>query len=62
MAKRHRNDAFDELENTFQTEYTNYSRQTRKKKKKNKMDPVSKVILTVSIIVFIGSGGFLLYK
>ncbi len=33
-----------------------------KKKKKKKMDPVSKVILTISIIVFVGSGGYLAYK
>lgn len=32
------------------------------KKKKPKMDPVSRIILIVSIIVFIGSGGFLVYK
>ena len=34
----------------------------RKKKKKTKMDPVSKVILFISVIVFLGSGGFLVYK
>ena len=33
-----------------------------KKKKKTRMDPVSRFILTLSVIVFIGSGGFLLYK
>lgn len=33
-----------------------------KKKSKIKMDPVSKVILIISIIVFIGSGGYLAYK
>ena len=36
---------------------------TKKKKKyKKKMDPVSKVILFISVIVFLGSGGFLVYK
>ena len=37
-------------------------RKKRKKKKKSKMDPVSRVILAVSIIVFLGSGGYLVYK
>ena len=36
---------------------------TKKKKKyKKKMDPVSKVILFISVIVFLGSGGYLVYK
>lgn len=34
----------------------------KKKKNKRKMDPVSKVILVISIIVFLGSGGYLVYK
>ena len=34
----------------------------KKKKNKTKMDPVSRVILIVSIIVFLGSGGYLIYK
>ena len=34
----------------------------KNKSSKAKMDPVSRVILIVSIIVFLGSGGFLLYK
>lgn len=34
----------------------------KKKKSKKKMDPASKVILIVSIIVFLGSGGYLAYK
>ena len=34
----------------------------KKKRNKKKMDPVSKVILIISVIVFIGSGGYLLYK
>ena len=33
-----------------------------KKKYKRKMDPVSKVILFISVIVFLGSGGYLVYK
>ena len=33
-----------------------------KKRKKAKMDPVSRVILVISVIVFLGSGGYLLYK
>ncbi len=33
---------------------------TRKKKKK--MDPVSRVVLFISVIVFLGSGGYLVYK
>ena len=34
----------------------------KKKRNMKKMDPVSKVILIISVIVFIGSGGYLLYK
>lgn len=34
----------------------------KKRKKKLKMDPVSKVILSISVVVFCISGGFLLYK
>ena len=34
----------------------------KKRKRKTKMDPVSRVILVISIIVFLGSGGYLLYK
>lgn len=33
-----------------------------KRKKKKKMDPVSRVILFISVIVFLGSGGYLVYK
>jgi sortase, SrtB family len=36
--------------------------QKKKKRKKTGMDPVSRVILVISVIVFIGSGGYLLYK
>ena len=32
------------------------------KKSKRKMDPVSRVILVISVIVFLGSGGYLIYK
>ena len=40
------------------------SQQDHKKnrKKRKKMDPVSRVILFISVIVFFSSGGFLLYK
>ena len=65
MARRKHDELFEELEYTFQTQPTGTNNKTAKKqvkKKKNKMDPVSRVILTVSVIVFIGSGGFLLYK
>lgn len=41
---------------------TTNQKKNKKNSKKKKMDPVSKVILTISIIVFLGSGGFLLYK
>ena len=34
----------------------------RNKKNKNRMDPVSRVILVISVIVFLGSGGYLAYK
>ena len=34
----------------------------KRKKHKNKMDPVSRVILFFSVIVFLGSGGYLVYK
>ena len=34
----------------------------KKKKSKKKMDPVSRVILTISVIVFLCSGGYLAYK
>ena len=33
-----------------------------KKKNRKKMDPVSRVILIISAIVFLGSGGYLVYK
>lgn len=33
-----------------------------KQKRRNKMDPISRVILIVSVIVFLGSGGYLVYK
>ena len=68
MEKRNQDNAFEELVEAFQSENADDSHTTddktekKKKKKKNKMDPVSRVILTVSVIVFIGSGGFLLYK
>lgn len=48
--------ANEELENTMKKE------KSQKNSKKKKMDPLSRVILTISIIVFLGSGGFLLYK
>jgi len=34
----------------------------KKKKKRRKMDAVSRVILVISVIVFLGSGGYLIYK
>lgn len=39
-----------------------YNPRKRSRKTKSKMDPVSRVILVVSMIVFLGSGGYLVYK
>lgn len=46
----------------FEEDHSQNRNKKKKRKAVRKMDPVSKVILVISVIVFIGSGGYLVYK